>query len=305
VDEYILPRDGLSIPGILRKYQDNTSIGAVQLNWYNVNPSSDFISRRHTSFASSGLTLIEIYNNFTLFPNHHTKAIVRVPYVIKFNQIHYAELSNYNYSLPPARAVNLNGSSWIRGPYLDPDLNDPLLLVHFRTGSLEEHLIKRSRGRADLRPASYQLLPTNCYASFECSVSEWQCLRKGGNPIYPPKAHFVLNSPNVLPISSILTTNCSMGIEKNGELEGKEDPLLLDIAITSSSKQRETTTLPLPISSADSSLLLEDRYTANDILMKSNIVKNKSNNMLSLFVNYALLDIIHSILFSNHSSVLN
>ena len=306
MDEYILPSNGSSIPDILRRYQDNTSIGAIQLNWYLAHPSSDFVSRRHASFASSELSFMEIFQNCTLYPNHHTKAIVKVPYTIKFNQIHYAELSNFNNSLPPARAINLNGSNWIKGPFVEPDVNDPLLLLHFHIGSLEEHLIKRGRGRADLKLGGYQSLPTHCYESFECTVSEWHCLRTGGTAIYPSKKDFTSNSSNILTVSPLIT-NCSIGIRKNDELNGGmiNDPLLLNIAIASSSNSRRKENITFPLMNSNDSRLPLGKYTATDILLKPNVLKNTNNHTLQLSVNSALLDIIHTILFTNRSSVVN
>jgi len=129
------------------------------------------------------LTIMDIYNGTELHPNIHTKAFVKVPLTDRFDHVHIAVL------YPGVFAVNIHSGHLVSGPFFDPNPLDSLYLLHFQLGSLEEFMIKRTRRRrADLTSGLfYEKEPTHCFQSFECAISEWQCLVRGYGLVYPTR----------------------------------------------------------------------------------------------------------------------
>lgn len=185
VDEFILPVRGNSVLETLNKYHKNVSVGAIQLGLYNLDPDPTFIVRRNHPILSNA-TLFEIYNNNSIHIHKSSKMLVKVSHTIKIPHVHFPQTNgSMHISASGDRIIEWSKRN---GQVTDPDPNEPLLLLHFRSGSLEEFMQKRmSRARADFTEhdfySSKRYPQRHCYLSFECVVSEWLCQTREGEII--------------------------------------------------------------------------------------------------------------------------
>jgi len=206
VDEYIVPILDKCIPNFLYRYQNDSHIAGIRLNWHFAT-SLGRLSRFENGIVDDSF-VIDRTGFYSGKSDPHVKTIVKVAYTSKFIDPHYAMHVNKTYSVSPdSRKV---GTYHFSSP---PEVKTAVLLhVHVRT--LEEWIMKRHRGFADRKTSFCPY----CNASLEILTAEWQCLNQRGldlstkshkckdNSKYVPFFKAVANFewPNYLELSQIM-----------------------------------------------------------------------------------------------------
>jgi hypothetical protein len=130
-DEFIVTRDGCSIPSVLRSFE---GYGGLTLNWMM------FGSSGHIKRPSGGI--LQNYRNCTMFD--HVKSIVNTNYAVShFGNPHRFHYSHGKYAVD---SDFLKVDSHVNVPR--PSLYKTIYLNHYHLKSLEDFNRNRKRGRA-------------------------------------------------------------------------------------------------------------------------------------------------------------
>eukprot|EP01041_Mallomonas_annulata_P002493 gene2493-4849_t len=144
VDEYIVLYKHTCMKDFLQRYESNSTIGGIAINWRRMTPPKGKIwMTRNETGGAIFKTIMEEQELFTGESNLHIKTIAFVNRTTGYTHMHFAKY------IPTATAVSPTLLRAITSAVNKPPDDTDATLLHFHTRSFEEYLYKMRRWEAN------------------------------------------------------------------------------------------------------------------------------------------------------------
>ena len=208
VDEYIAPLMDESIHAFLRRYSNQSFVGAVRLNWQYVT-SMGKLWRWDSGKLNE--TVLDRSGFDTGWPDIRVKTIALVNNTKGFMNPHYTGHYYGKYAVGP----DYMKKGFVH--YTNPPEINTAVLLHFHVRTLEEWIMKQNRGMVSVgRGANHCPL---CNSSLESLIYEWDCLtHKNIGTIDKVHAHCKYNSTSAVQMMPLVPASLAFRGKTNTRL---------------------------------------------------------------------------------------